>query len=355
MITRSDALNDALGRLEGYGYLDTPGFACHGPMGAETLSTLGHDDLVASWVEAYKARHQPLEVPSPTERIDPYDKSSWQPALGDMSRVSDWAAMFRRELGAQPWPAVLQPWVPRLLPGYGGALTHGLIRVAHAVRALPIDGSPSDLLVQEMAKGLAYWAASFKTLPGRPHLAGSLTLPDAIARLPRPQGQWSMIEAGTFARMDELSGFPAAIEALGPPGCIDGALSDLTASFCRMVLASSGGSAVGLVHAITPTAAVRTLQPHLTDVSVEAVYAQLWHVNAAIVCGFTPPSASEETTLAHAAADVPSPTEILGHAVEHGDTHALKFAEACTREHALRPDPIYMLAAQHVTQQLPPW
>jgi hypothetical protein len=45
MITRSDALNDALERLQGHAYLDAPGFACHGPMGAETLSTLGHKNL----------------------------------------------------------------------------------------------------------------------------------------------------------------------------------------------------------------------------------------------------------------------------------------------------------------------
>ena len=41
MTGRQDALDDALERLEGYEYLDLPGpFACHGPMGAEVLSTL---------------------------------------------------------------------------------------------------------------------------------------------------------------------------------------------------------------------------------------------------------------------------------------------------------------------------
>lgn len=50
-----------------------------------------------------------------------------------------------------------------------------------------------------------------------------------------------------------------------------------------------------------------------------------------------------------------TPDEIVGRAVEHRDTHALKFAEACTREHALRPDPVYLLAAQHVIEKLPAW
>ncbi len=136
MITRTDALHDALDRLSGYGYFDVPGFAFHGPMGAETVSTLGHDDLVAGWVEDYKARHQPLDVPPPVERLDPDDERSWRPALGDVARLSDWAAMFGRELREGSWQTVVRRWVPQLLPGYGGGLTHGLIRVAHGVRAL---------------------------------------------------------------------------------------------------------------------------------------------------------------------------------------------------------------------------
>jgi hypothetical protein len=354
MISRTDTLDDALDRFHAYGYLDAPGFAFHGPMGAETLSTLGHDDLVPAWVEAYKARHQPLEAPPHSDRIEPHDESSWRVALGDMARVSDWEVMFRHELDAQRWPLVLRRWVPHLLPGYAGALTHGLIRVAHGVRALPVEGPPSDLLLGELAKGLAYWAASFKALPGHPQLAGPLALPDAIARLPRPQEPWTAIEAGTFARIGELAGFPAAVDALGPPRSGDDALSDLTAAFCGMVLATPNAIVVGPVHAITPVAAVRTLKPQLPDVTIEALYAQLWQVSAAIVCGFTPALHVAES---HAVPDLdtPTPGELVARAVEHRDTHALKFAQACASEYARNPIPIYMQAAEHVMRQLPRW
>jgi hypothetical protein len=134
-ITRTDALLDALERFDGNAYLDEPGFAFHGPMGAETLSTLGHDDFVASWTEAYKARHQPLEAPPATTRLDVKDEGDWRAALGEMARVSDWAAMFRAELDDQPWHVVVNRWVPILLPGSAGAMTHGLLRAAHGVRA----------------------------------------------------------------------------------------------------------------------------------------------------------------------------------------------------------------------------
>jgi hypothetical protein len=356
MITRTDTLNDALDRLQAYSYLDAPGFACHGPMGAETLSTLGHDDLVPAWVEAYKSRHQPLDAPPPKDRIDPDDDTSWRPALGDMARVSDWEATFRRELDAQPWPVVVACWAPRLLPGYAGALTHGLIRVAHAVRALPAESPPSDLALGELAKGLAYWSATFKALPGRPHLAGPLPLADAVAALPRPDEPWTALEAGTFARLAQLDGFPAAVQALAPPSSRHEALSDLTAAFCRMIPTTSGGAVVGLVHTVTPVAAVRTLLPHVRDLTINVLYAQLWHVSAAIACGFAAPPPEEDTGIAPAhEAPAPSPDELVARAVEHQDTHALKFAEACAREHALRPDPAYLLAAHHVIQQLPRW
>jgi hypothetical protein len=108
MTSRSDALNDALERFDGWGYLDVPGFAFHGPMGAEVLSTLGHDDLVAAWAEQYKLRHQPLEVPRRSARLDARDESSWGPALGDASRVGDWADLFDRELESERWQDVVE-------------------------------------------------------------------------------------------------------------------------------------------------------------------------------------------------------------------------------------------------------
>lgn len=350
MITRIDALSDAHERLAGYAYVDGPGFAFHGPMGAEALSSAGYDEQVADWVEAYKAGHEPVAPPPARDRIDPDDEASWRGALGEVARVSDWAAMFERQLRDQPWWAVLQRWVPRLLPGYAGGLTHGLLRTAHGVRALPADGPPPDLLLAELARGLAYWAATFTALPGRPELRGSLQLDEAIAGVPRPDEPWTPIDAGTFARIGELSAFPDAVAALGPPDDVGAALSDLTAAFCGVVLRKPA-LVIGPIHAVTPAAAVRTLLPYLPAPAVASVYAQAWHVGAAIVAGFAPPGGTE----APVEGVTPAPAEILARAAAHRDTHAVKFAEACVREHAIRPDPVYLLAAEHVLATLPPW
>jgi hypothetical protein len=357
MTTRTDALDDALDRLAGYDYQDGVGFACHGPMGAEALSSLGYDDLIPSWVESYKSKHPPIPSPQATQRIDPNDETSWRAALGDYPRVADWASLFTQELAEQPWPIVLSTWLPRLLPGAAGGFTHGLLRVAHGVRALPDDDrQPSELALNELARGLAAWAGWFTPLPGRPELGGPLTLDKALDGLPWPAERWSPIEAGLFTRLDELDEFTAAVEALGPPEADSEALSDLTAAFCRMLLTSPKVFPQGPVHMVTPIAAVRTLLPHLPDVSVRAVYAQLWHVSAAIACGFLDPTGTIEGAPTQ---DEPpalaTPAELAARAAEHGDPHPVKFTEACLRESKLRPDPVYVRAARHVLDHTPAW
>jgi len=340
---RTDTLHDALERLASHSYLDGAGFPCHGPMGAEALSALGHDDLVAGWVEGYKARHVPIHAPPRSAPID----GDWQTALGDFGRIADWADAFTRELDERPWPDVLAAWVPRLLPGYGGALTHGLLRTAHAVRALPTEVAPSPLQRDELARGLALWAATYRELPGHPELRGRRSLDEAIARLPRRTAEWAPMETATFSRLDELDDFAGAVEALGPPS-VDDPLGELSAAFCRAILAHPDAPPGPFVHMVTPIAAARTLLPHAPMLSAGRVYAQMWHVDAGLVAGLAHPAPREAT-------EPPPPGELVARAVENQDPHVVKFVEACLREHARHPDDVYLHAARHVLGRMPPW
>jgi hypothetical protein len=351
--SRAEALDDALDRLTDYPYAVGPGMATHGPMGAEALSALGHDDLVGSWVEGYKARNEPIDAPPATARLAPEDESGWKSALGDQARLTDWHELFTRQLQERPWPDVLERWVPRVLPGYGGALTHGLLRTAHAVRGLESTEEPSPLGLAELARGLSYWAGTYKQLPGSPALQGDLPLDEAVDRLPRATG-WTPIEAGTFARIAELDTFVDAVEALAPPPSIDEALSDLTVSFARLLVARPDVLPFSLIHAVTPVAGARTLVPYLPIGSTRQLYGHLWHVNAALTAGFVP----HRTGDAEGSAlnrELLEPAELVARAAEHRDAHVIKFTEACLREDAIRPDPAYRLAAQHVIEQTPPW
>ena len=42
----------------------------------------------------------------------------------------------------------------------------------------------------------------------------------------------------------------------------------------------------------------------------------------------------------------------IDRAVATGDEHAIKFTEACVREDALNPEPVYLMAARHATDYL---
>ncbi|MPY91516.1 MAG: DUF4243 domain-containing protein [Acidimicrobiia bacterium] len=349
---RLAAMEDALDRLDGFAFSDGPGMAVHAPMGAEALCSLGLDDLVPAWVEGYRARHAPIAAPARSAALDAADPADWRDALGDPARLSDWAELFSRLLQVEPWQAVLARWVPRLISGFAGALTHGLLRTAHAVRALDAVERPGALLLHELAMGLGYWAGTYKALPGpaRPH--GELSLADAVDGIPRPSEPWGPMEAGQFQRLPELPHFAAAVADLAPPRG-DDPLGDLTLGFARVLLANPDAQLVALVHTITPAVAVRTLLPHVPDLTVELVYAQLWQVNAGLVAGFLRPGAPAPVPPAE---DEPPSTEwILDRVAAHRDAHVVKLAEACLREHARRPDPAYLLTARHVLEVVPPW
>ena len=167
-VTRQDAINDALDRLSSLGFTMENSFSEHGPMVAEAISTLGCNEDVVGWVEIYKQKHHHAPLPSRKQRIDGSNETEWRSVLGDYSRVTDWLEFFREQLKERAWQDVIADWVPILVPGYFGGLTHGLIRAAHAVRSFSEDANPSDLQINELACGLAYWAGTYRSLPGDP-------------------------------------------------------------------------------------------------------------------------------------------------------------------------------------------
>ena len=140
-------IDDALDILHRTGPDLVGGNSNHGPMVAEALCALGRPDAVLPWLEGYKRRFQ--ERSQARYSVSP---DGWQEALGDRSRSAAWVAFFDHALAEAPWPAVLQAWVPRLVPGLMAAATHGLIRTGHAVRSLAASETPQRL--HELAEGL---------------------------------------------------------------------------------------------------------------------------------------------------------------------------------------------------------
>ena len=349
----ADAMGQAYERLDGLGYeRGDRDFANHGPMGAEALCTLGFGDEVAAWVERYKRRIAHHDPPQRRSGLDAADEPSWRGALGSFDLVGEWEELFARELAERPWRDVVTTWWPRLLPGLLAGLTHGLIRTAHAVRCLSATEYPKDLALQELSRGLAYWAARYRPLPGEVTLAGTATVDEAVAALDRRRPDHA---GGPGAMVAELSGNPSYLRALSAMGPLAAGrrLSDMTTTFAGVYLAHPEVAPVPLIHGVTAPAAMRLVLA-VVPIELHAMsVAAMWHVHVVLLMMFTRGPGAERQALHDASrAELPSWGDVFGRALDNGDEHVIKFTEACYRENALQPDPRFAHAAQGALQRI---
>jgi len=332
-------LDDALERLRGMGPEALHGAPNHGPMAAEALVTLGCPEEVPGWTDDYRRELSPMP-----QAQSPVTEGTWQEALGAVHRIADWQAFFLTQLAEAPWQVVFVQWIPRLIRGVMAGGTHGLIRTAHAVRALSEAATP--LRVEELASALAYWAAYYQALPGVPRLQGPLELDRAIQSVPRVgRDQRNESKQGgvprEFVRM--LAAYPdfeAAVNRFGTTEPVDVSLRRLTEAGAHLYLTNASTQPLVFIHALTGPAAVRLLLPAMPDALHATALAHCWQAVAAWVAayGSDGPGTRDE-------AAAPSEPQIVDRAMGTRDHHAIKFAEACLREHRLNPKVVYLKAA----------
>lgn len=342
-----DTLLDALDRLRGTG-LEFGGFlANHGPMAAEALVRMGAGDAAAGWADAYRTRLGPA-----AEATTAIADDAWREHLGDARRAGDWTALMRAQARASSWRDLLLRWWPRLLPGFAASAAHGVIRTAHAVRALRGAGTdPHPLLVDELAQGLALWAWRFQYVPGAPKLAGDLDAVAAVAAVPRLSPGTPSAGPGVSGRLSALATLgelPAALDRWRAPADPDHALDALIGAAAR-VLAARDDAPIAFCHAVTAPAAVRLVLPELPPDLVRASVATSWQTVGAIVAAFAAPRDPTESDVVE---EAPSPGEVVARGVEDGDEHAIKLAEAAAREFVRTADPTLLVAADRFRRRL---
>jgi hypothetical protein len=345
-VSATDVLDEGLSRLAATGPEYRGGLSNHGPMAAEALVRLGRADAVEPWLDGYLKRLD--GPPRPADRIT---DATWRDALGQLNRVADWEVYLRAELAQEPWRDVLARWWPRLLPGVAAAATHGVIRTSHAARSLAAAGEAGDAERRdELARGLAYWAASYLELPGASPTGGQLDLPAALDGLPSAgtASERGLITEELKTKLPAMTGFGDAVAALRSPADPAADLRELAATFTRVFLGYGRTRPIALLHAVTAPVAARSVLPLLPAGLARPTYDALWQVGAALYAVYTPGVTPEPLP----AGPGSSRDDVTEMAVAAGDEHAIKLTEACLRLHAETPDPVFLHAAARASDLL---
>jgi hypothetical protein len=345
-VSANDVLDEGLSRLAATGPEYRGGLSNHGPMAAEALVRLGRADAVEPWLDGYLKRLD--GPPRPADRIT---DATWRDALGELNRVADWEVYLRAELAEKPWRDVLARWWPRLLPGVAAAATHGVIRTSHAARSLAAAGEAGDAERRdELARGLAYWAASYLELPGASPTGGQLDLAAALDGLPSagPAAERGLITEELKTKLPAMTGFGDAVAALRAPADPAADLRELAATFTRVFLGYGRTRPIALLHAVTAPVAARSVLPLLPAGLARPTYDALWQVGAALYAVYTPGVTPEPLPAGPGA----SRDDVTEMAVAAGDEHAIKLTEACLRLHAETPDPVFLHAAARASDLL---
>ena len=228
----------------------------------------------------------------------------------------------------QPWRSLLATWWPRLLPGIAAGSTHGVIRVGHAVRTLSA-GDESRAAVDELAYGLAFWAARSRPLPGVVAPTGALGASAALERVPRLADQSGFI-AHRLDRLAQLDGWSPALASLAAPlqaTEVPARLAELVDAATLHYLSYGHGSPVLLVHTATaPNAVLHTLPVLPTDLWASS-YAAAWAASAAVIATYAPrlPALRDDVPAAPRADD--GAALVLDRAAHHSDEHVIKFSD----------------------------
>jgi hypothetical protein len=336
-------LDESLNRLAATGPEFGGGLSNHGPMAAEALVRLGRPDDVEPWLDRYIRR-----LKEPPRAADKITNGTWPDALGVPRRVTDWELYLRDQLTDEPWQNVLARWWPRLTPGLAAAATHGIIRTSHAARSLA--AAQTSERVAELARGLAYWAASYFEVPGPASTAGALDLDAAVRGLPVASGPATsgLITGRIRERLADEPRFPAAVAALRPPADVSSDLLYLGTAFARIFLVYGRNQPIALLHAVTAPVAARSALGLLPAELARPTYDRLWQVAAALYTSYAADATPEPVPLT----DPLAPAELTERAVATDDVHAIKLTEACLRLNAESPDPVLLHAAARACELL---
>lgn len=311
--------------------LEFGNYGNHGPMVADALVALEREERVAEWVQKYE-RSVPMR---PT--AGGLDASQWTASLGKYDKRAGWIATFEASLKAGPPKHVVREWFPLLAPGLSGALWHGLIRTAHAVRSF--ERKDTEARRMEFAHGLGWWASRYLPLPGVP---GARPMPGrtvltALQETPLVPTSARVFTDNEVLRYPSLNGRTEFIDAVETVDLKaqspEDAVTALVNAAARLFV-HHGQRDIILLHVITGSSVMRLLLSWLERADQERAVGYLFQSVAATYATYAPSTKSLDPV----APPAKTVDALVATAKESGDAHSIKLGEATRREHALRGD-----------------
>ena len=151
--------------------------------------------------------------------------------------------------------------------------------------------------------------------------------------------------------LDDEPDFGSAIGMSGPGDDLSAFLSDLTETFAGLYLVNDS-SPIAFVHTVTAPSSLRLIAPYLDDADARLAARYAWQTCAAVYAWYGVRDAGER-----AAGGPPDHDrdDLIDRALHARGPHTIKFTEACLREHAINPNPVYLAAAHDAATRVGPY
>ena len=301
-------------RMAPYGPEYGPSLSSHVPMVLEALDRLGRADLSEAYLSTWIPRLRRLSPDADAELV------------AYPEQLSETASAVR-ELGPR---GAVNAFFPRYAPGLHGAAFHGLLRLAHSVRAVRRDETPERL--HELSQGLAYAIARseapFPTQVSNGH-EGFESAIASVESSPRAhEKRVGLITTSLAERLGRGELLAKAVARLAIPEDPIAAVRSLRRA--SLVLYVDGlrhpSASFVLLHGVTAVDAVAALVPWLTEENAKALVRYMATALVALKVAYVP---EVRATLSSVPPATELPASLVDAALRTMDDHAIKLAAAC--------------------------
>jgi hypothetical protein len=300
-------------RMAPYGPEYGPSLSSHVPMVLEALDRLGRADLSEAYLSNWIPRLRRLSPDADAELV------------AYPERLSETTSVVRK-LGPR---GAVNALFPRYAPGLHGAAFHGLLRLAHAARAVRRDETPERLY--ELSQGLAYAItrseAPFLNQVSNGHEAfeRAIALVESSPHAHEKRVGPITLLAGRLGRGELLA---KAVARLAIPEDPLAAVRSLRRA--SLVLYVDGlrhpSASFVLLHGVTSVDAAEALVPWLTEENAKALVRYMATALVALKVAYVP---EIRATLSSVPRATELPASLVDAALRTMDDHAIKLAAAC--------------------------